>query len=98
MNIYYLMVEARPLPENEESKEFGGAYINCWIKSKDETSAKSKVSEYVFDEGWEIIDIEDFFIVTREIYLEEPNSLDCFDQAVNFGIGANFYTWPIVIN
>ncbi len=68
MSIFYMMVEARLLPENEESKELGGAYINCWIKSKDEPSAKRIVSEYVFDEGWEIIDIEKSSVVTREIF------------------------------
>jgi len=98
MSIYYLMMEAKPLPDNEECKELGGAFINCWVNSGDETSAMNKVTEYVSTEGWQIINIEDFFVVTREMYQEESELLDCFDQAVNCGIGAIFYTWPIVFN
>ena len=45
--------------------------------------------------GLIIVNIEEIYIVTREIYADELDSLECFDESVNFGVGAVFYTWPI---
>lgn len=95
MNVYYIFLEGKPLLNNKESKEFTGAYINCWVNSKNETTAKDKAIEYVYNQGWEVINIEEVFITNRERYVDEPDSLECFDQAVKYGIGAIFYTWPI---
>jgi hypothetical protein len=50
--------------------------------------------EYVDDEGWKILSIDEIFIAEREQYSDEE-SLECFDQAVNCGVGAVFYTWPL---
>ncbi len=33
MTIYCVMIEAVPSRKNSESKEYGGAYVNCWIKA-----------------------------------------------------------------
>lgn len=95
MNIYYIFIEAKPLLNNEESKEFAGAYINCWVNTKDEATAKEKAIEYVYDQGWEVLNIEEIFITNKERYIDEPDSLECFNQAIYQGIGAIFYTWPI---
>jgi hypothetical protein len=43
MGIYYLLLEGKPYINNEESKEVAGAYINCWVKAKDTTTAKDTV-------------------------------------------------------
>lgn len=95
MKIYYLLLEGKPNINNEESKEMTGAYINCWVKAKDETIAKDKAIEYINNQEWESLNIEEIYITTRERYINEPDSLECFDQAINFGVGAIFYTWHI---
>ncbi len=96
MNVYYIFLEGRPLPNNEESDEYAGAYINCWVNSNDEASAKEKALKYIHDEeGWQVLNIEDIQLVNCERYAEEPDSLACFNKAVDGGIGAAFFTWPI---
>lgn len=95
MKIYYLLLEGRPSVDNGERNEVAGAYINCWVKALDETAAKDRAFEYVTVEGWEIMGIEDVCIVQREGYADMPDSLDCYERAVNCGVGAIFYTWPI---
>lgn len=95
MNIYYIFIEGKPLSSNNESKEFAGAYINCWVNSKNTSTAIDAAKEYVLSQGWQILNIEEIFIATRERYIEDPKSLECFDQAIRYGIGAIFYTWPI---
>jgi hypothetical protein len=95
MEIYYLLLEGKPAKNNEESKEAAGAYINCWVNAKNETIAKDKAIKYINGQGWESLNIEEIYITCRERYLDEPDSLECFEQAINCGIGAIFYTWPI---
>jgi hypothetical protein len=95
MSIYYILLEGKPLPNNKESEECAGAFINCWVNSKDKATAKKKAIEYVYDQGWQVLNIEEISIVDRERYLDEPDSLECVDNAISCGIGANFYTWPV---
>ena len=45
MAIYYIMIEAAPNNSNPESKEFGGAYINCWVKASTQKEALKKFDE-----------------------------------------------------
>ncbi|WKA49427.1 hypothetical protein QWY22_10975 [Planococcus liqunii] len=97
MAIYYLMLEAVPLPENKEEKEIAGAFINCWVNSASMESALTEANDYIQSEGWKVQKVEDQFIVNRERYLKDPElqeSLECFDQAVNDGISSIFYVWP----
>ncbi len=96
MSIYYLLLEGRPLPSNAESNEFAGAYISCWIDAKNEGSARMRAIRHIHDEeDWQTINIEEIYIADRRRYMEESDSLACFDQAIESGIGVIFYTWPI---
>ena len=94
MSIFYFMFEGKPLLSNPESQEFEGAYICCWVKSDNENLALSSAKAYIEDEGWEIVCIEEKFVAKREEYIDNQESLDAFDQAINYGVGAVFYTWP----
>ena len=93
--IYYLMVEATPHHDNPESKEYGGAYINCWVKADTPADAEQKAKEYIHGQYWSFVKLEDVFTVQREQYLDEPDSLDGYDNAVQYGLDAIFYTWPM---
>jgi hypothetical protein len=89
------MFEAIPLSNNPEFLEFGGAYINCWVKGNNETVAYNNAKNYINEEGWKIISIEEKFIAQRSQYEDDSESLECFEQAVSIGIGALFHTWPL---
>ena len=95
MIIYYLMAEAVPHHDNPESKEYSGAYINCWVKADTPKDALHKAKEYICEEHWSFVKLEDIFTVQRERYLNEPDSLEAYDNASRYGLGAIFYTWPI---
>jgi hypothetical protein len=82
------MFESEPLPENPESEECLGAYINSWVNSDLEEKAFDKASVYITDEGWEITKVEEMYIACREQYENNDecvNSLECYDQAVDGG-------------
>lgn len=95
MKIYYLLLEGKPYTDNGESKEVLGAYINCWVKAKNKKAAEDLAIEYISSEGWETLNIEEMWIAEREQYVDEPDSLEFYDQAVAYGAGAVFYTWSI---
>lgn len=95
MDMYYLLLEGKPRMNNKESKEVSGAYINCWVKAENETAAIEGAGEYLNSQEWDLLDIEEIYATSRERYLDDPDSLECFDQALGSGIGAVFYTWPV---
>lgn len=95
MDIYYLLLEGKPYINNEEGKEVSGAYINCWVKANNETTAKDDAIKYINSQEWEPLNIEEMYVTNRERYIDEPDSLECYDQAINSGVGAIFYTWSI---
>ncbi|MBO5088534.1 MAG: hypothetical protein J6C01_07650 [Lachnospiraceae bacterium] len=95
MVIYYLMVKAVPNYNNPESEKFGGAYINCWVKASTQKDAINCIKEYIVEENWTFVNIEDVSVVERSLYLDKPDSLKCYDDACEYGICATFYTWPI---
>ncbi|MBQ3101189.1 MAG: hypothetical protein IJC50_09385 [Clostridia bacterium] len=92
MKIYYLNIEAVPNKTNPESKECAGAYINFWIKASSPEEALSIAKEYIVEEDWTYVDTEDMGIAKREL-LDNPDSLECYDEACEYGLGAVFYAW-----
>ncbi|MBQ3162625.1 MAG: hypothetical protein IJC04_10945 [Oscillospiraceae bacterium] len=93
MNIYYLMIEAVPNEDNDEREEVDGAYINFWVKANEYETALKEAMEYIDNENWQSIKVKDSFIAKRELYIDEPDSLECYDEACENGIAAIFYTW-----
>lgn len=95
MAVYYLMMEAVPKPDNPEGRELGGAYVNCWVRAASKRAAEKKAREYIDAENWVYIKTEEAFIPDRRSYLDELDSLKCYDAACENGISAVFYTWPV---
>lgn len=95
MAIYYIMIEAAPNRSNPESKEFAGAYINCWVKASTQKEALKQAKEYIKDENWKFIKTEDLWEAQRQSYIDLPESLECYDEACEIGFSAIFNTWPI---
>ena len=93
--IYYLLIEAVPYATNDESKEFGGAYVNCWIKATNQQSAIKKAKAYIASERWETVNIEEIYLSNRNYYYDEPELKSCFDFACEHGVGAIFNTWSL---
>lgn len=95
MNIFYLLIEAKPHANNNESKEFAGAFVNCWVKANDEKTALKRAEEYIDFEGWEIIHIEEIYLSKRDYYIDDPESESCYDLACEYGESAVFNCWML---
>ena len=95
MTIYYLMIEAIPCRNNPESKEFSGAFVNCWVKASTQKDALKRVQEFIKNENWIFMKVEDIWEAQRQSYIDLPDSLECYDEACEIGLSAVFNTWPI---
>ncbi|MDO5154743.1 MAG: hypothetical protein Q4D51_02155 [Eubacteriales bacterium] len=95
MDMYYVMIEAVALNNNDESELYGGAFINCWTKAETKNMAIDIAKEYINEQGWEIVNIEEISKVSREKYLDSIEILEVYDEACECGVAAIIYTWPI---
>lgn len=59
--------------------------------------ALNRAKNYLSNQGWEVINVEDQFITSRDMYIgeaeEDDELLECFDEAMRDGISAIFYTY-----
>lgn len=96
MTIYVFELETIPHLDNPEIEECIGAYVLCFVKSANTKSALNKAKKYVSNEGWEVIGVEDQFIGSRDMYEgedEDKEILECYDEAVRYGVSGIFYTF-----
>lgn len=91
--IFYVMIEAVPKESNPESAETIGAYVDVWVKTGSLDEAVQKAKEYVDQEEWIVDHVEESSEVVREDYTDDPDLLECYDEACGNGISALFYTW-----
>ena len=52
---YLVTYEARPSAGNSNARNFGGAFVNCWIRSTSMDEAKRKTRRLVRSNGWNIV-------------------------------------------
>ena len=94
VKIYYIMMEAVPGEGNEDALDCGGAFINCWVKAENKDAARSIAQKYLEDENWVFVKEEESNLAQRSYYADDPDALECFDEACEFGLSAAFYMWP----
>jgi hypothetical protein len=94
--MFYLQYEVRPLPGNTYWLEAGGAFANCYIYADAEAEAVKQVQSAFLENCWEVVALEEGpLVTTREQYLEDPDTLECFDEALENGECYVFHLWPL---
>lgn len=93
MAIYYVMIEGKPKNTNPESEEVKGAFIDIWVMTDTVENAIQKAKDYVDQEEWAVVSLNESSEVIREGYIDDPDLLECYDEACVKGISALFYTW-----
>lgn len=97
MGIFYFLYEAVPRSDNPEKDHCAGAYIAVWVDSFDVHSAETEAKNYIHEEGWQVIGMEEQDIVCREYYEQHHELhefLEGYDEAETNGISSIFYVWP----
>ena len=90
-----MLYEVQPLPENQEYQTVGGAYANCFVLAENPKRAMKAAAENFVDNHWRILTLEEGpEIWLRENYLDEPEALRRYDEAVENGECYVFHQWP----
>jgi hypothetical protein len=93
--VYFIMYEVQPLPDNEEYQTVGGAYANCYVLAEDAKQAMKSATENFVDNHWLVLALEEGpEIRARDSYLDEPEVLEWYDEAVENGECYVFHQWP----
>lgn len=94
--VFYVQYEARPLPESKDFATVGGAYVNCYVVAKSGEKASELANKYLIENFWEAVRLEEGPVVRlREHYLDDPEMLECFDEALSNGECYVYHLWPI---
>jgi len=100
--LFLFRIEAIPTPENPESSDVGGAYINAWVDTETLRDAEEIAIERIKEEGWSPIKFEHWELVCKDCYSKEshdkdalPDIIECIDTALEYGVGLLFHTWQI---
>jgi hypothetical protein len=93
--LYLVTIEAEPNAGTDDFREFGGAYINVYIREISEAAALATAQREVAEAGWICKSIEKVEYVTRDDFTDEHEDLESFEQALVDGVVLDFYTFPI---
>src|SRR6185436_16258739 len=72
--MWYFLIKTVPL--EDDAKEIGGAYVNCWINFQLEDGAQQLARFYLEKDGWRIEAVEKTEWVGRETYEDNPDGLN----------------------
>jgi len=97
MNMFYILINARPKPGTSEASKTAGAFVNCWVLKATENEAKDRVSFMLENDGWIINEIQEIKKVDKEYYSSDSEGLAYFEQALTDGEVLIINTWPLEI-
>ncbi len=93
MSVYMLMYHAKPFPDNPESLNCVGAYINCCVVAESQFNAQKIALKEINNQNWLIIELEEGYDVFEEDFIQNPNSLERYKQALIDGALYTFHTY-----
>ena len=80
MHFFVMRVLAASPEKNAKSSSV--AYVSCWINDASRDSAFKKAINLIDAQGWTAEEIIEDYSISREDYLEKPDGLDYFEQAL----------------
>lgn len=95
MSMFFFTFQATPTPDAKEFHEAGGAYVSCWIQSRDRHAAEQRARELIVDYGWDVEELEEGAIVTSADYDADDEDRPFYEQALVEQEVLVFNTWPL---
>jgi hypothetical protein len=77
-----LRVDAKQRADYPHEKRYAGACVDCYIKDQTVTNAPHVPRGWIFDTGWDAIDLEEQREITLEDYAEDSEGRGFFEQAL----------------
>ena len=95
--IYHYIIEVLPKAGSDKSYEFGGAYVNCWVKGEDVREVLKRIDFILRNESWIIKEIRKQEIIDIHTHVYSEDSLEYIQQAEVDGESFLVNTWPLKI-
>lgn len=102
-DVFLILFKAVPCEDNEEIKEFAGAYVSCWVNVETLKEAEIFALETIEKEKWKPEKLENWELVNEETYTDRSELSEeeaeeyraCLMQAFEHGICLSFNCWSI---
>jgi hypothetical protein len=76
--VFLVRMEARPNPENDESQEIGGGFVNCWINVDELRDAELRSIALIQENEWSAVKFEKWELVRLSSYaIDTIENEDC---------------------
>ncbi|WP_142123685.1 hypothetical protein [Pseudoxanthomonas sp. 3HH-4] len=92
VQLWVFTLEARPLPDSPDFAEAGGAFITCYLRPAFTPDPMRRAVEFVREQGWEVIAVED---EPLQIERHDAPEAEHFDQALVDDEVYVFHQWPV---
>ena len=73
--------------------QFAGAFVNCWIRVDDAGEAEARARQWIADEDWVVVSVEERRVVDVESEISGPNG-PYIREAMESGGSLVFHRWP----
>ena len=93
--MYLFTYRAKVKPKSAASqkfREFGGAYISCYLSFKDYEGAKALAKFYIRDQGWIPERMVDESKVQKN-WCKKKLEKQCYSEAIKYGYSMIFNMW-----
>ena len=95
MKMHYLIYDAQPKANSDKAKEFGGAYVSCWIMSDNLEEANLIAKGMISEQGWVNITLDEGYEIDESHYKNKKDGLEYYRQALIDKEVLVFHTYPI---
>ena len=93
--MYWLMLYAHPRPNADDYGVIDAAWASCFVNGDDLRDAEARAREFLALAGWDTEELEEFQVVTRDEYENDPDNLAKFDQALIDGLVVTLHQWDV---
>ena len=89
----FVQFEAIPPQALSTRENVAGAYVNCWIRVDDAVEAEARARQWIADEDWVVVSVEECRVVDVESEISGPTG-PYIREAMESGGSLVFHRWP----
>jgi hypothetical protein len=89
----FIQFEAMPPQAVSTRENVAGAYVNCWIRADDPAEAEAQARQWIADDGWVVVSVEECRSVDVDSEVSGPNG-SYIREALESGGSLVFHRWP----
>jgi len=93
--MYLVMFTARPKRATLQGRNTGGAYVNCWVNTKNRRLVEKMAQKHIEKSGWNVVSRQTKVkLVSRAKAEEDQEMAERYVEAMERGGSYVFYCWP----